>query len=63
MMDYRTPSGARGSFRQFLRVYGREGEPCRRCRTSVERIIVAGRSSFFCPQCQPRPGERGKGRR
>jgi formamidopyrimidine-DNA glycosylase len=63
MMDYRTPSGAKGSFRRFLRVYGREGEPCRRCRTSIERIIVAGRSSFFCPQCQRRPGGRGKVRR
>jgi formamidopyrimidine-DNA glycosylase len=63
MMDYRTPSGATGSFRRFLRVYGREGEPCRRCGTSIERIIVAGRSSFFCSQCQRRPGGRGRVRR
>jgi formamidopyrimidine-DNA glycosylase len=33
-------------------VYGREGEPCRRCRTSIARIVQAGRSTYFCPTCQ-----------
>lgn len=34
-------------------VYDREGLPCRRCRTPVERIVQAGRSTYFCPACQP----------
>jgi len=35
-----------------LDVYDREGKPCRRCRTPVERIVQAGRSTYFCPHCQ-----------
>ena len=35
-----------------LDVYDREGEPCRRCGALVERIVQAGRSTFFCPECQ-----------
>ena len=38
-----------------LAVYDREGEPCRRCRTPIERIVQAGRSTWFCPACQPTP--------
>lgn len=41
-----------GSENEFL-VYGRKGEPCPRCRTPVERILQTGRSSYFCPRCQP----------
>lgn len=37
-----------------LRVYDREGEPCARCGTSIERIVQAGRSTYFCPGCQIR---------
>jgi formamidopyrimidine-DNA glycosylase len=33
-------------------VYGREGRPCRRCRTPVARIVQAGRSTYYCPYCQ-----------
>jgi formamidopyrimidine-DNA glycosylase len=36
-----------------LAVYDREGKPCRRCRTNIERITQAGRSTYFCPSCQP----------
>ena len=36
-----------------LDVYDREGQPCRRCRTPIERIVQAGRSTYFCPRCQP----------
>jgi formamidopyrimidine-DNA glycosylase len=46
--------GKRGRFRSRLRVYGREGEPCRTCGTAVERLVLAGRSSHFCPRCQDR---------
>lgn len=35
-----------------LDVYDREGKPCRRCRTPIERIVQAGRSTYFCPICQ-----------
>ena len=35
-----------------LDVYDREGLPCRRCKTPIERIVQAGRSTYFCPQCQ-----------
>ena len=35
-----------------LDVYDREGKPCRRCRTPIERIAQAGRSTYFCPSCQ-----------
>ena len=37
-----------------LDVYDREGLPCRRCRTAIERAVQAGRSTYFCPTCQPR---------
>ena len=44
-----------------LDVYDREGLPCRRCRTPVERIAQAGRSTYFCPHCQPAPSPMKKG--
>jgi formamidopyrimidine-DNA glycosylase len=37
-----------------FRVYGRAGEPCYRCRATIARFVQGGRSSFFCPSCQPR---------
>ncbi len=45
----------RGRYREdstSLRVYGREGEPCERCATPIERIVQAGRATSFCPHCQ-----------
>ena len=41
-----------------LDVYDREGLPCRRCGTAIERMVQAGRSTFFCPVCQPHGGVR-----
>jgi formamidopyrimidine-DNA glycosylase len=38
-----------------LDVYDREGMPCRRCATPIERVVQAGRSTYFCPSCQPAP--------
>jgi formamidopyrimidine-DNA glycosylase len=35
-----------------IAVYGKAGKPCRRCRTAIERIVQAGRSTYFCPRCQ-----------
>jgi formamidopyrimidine-DNA glycosylase len=44
--------GKPGEFQNELRVYGRKGLPCRRCRTPIDSIKVNGRTSYFCPQCQ-----------
>jgi len=50
--NYRAVNGRSGRFQSRLRVYGREGEPCRRCGTAIERIVQAGRSTYCCPRCQ-----------
>lgn len=47
--------GQPGEYQQRHRAYGREGKPCFRCRTKIRRALVAGRSSYFCPRCQPAP--------
>ena len=49
--DYRG-SGAGGRFQQKLNVYGREGEACRVCATSIESLYFGGRNTFYCPSCQ-----------
>ena len=54
LMDYRDADGREGSFQRLHRVYQREGEPCKTCRTPIRRIHAAGRSTFFCPKCQTR---------
>ena len=53
--DYVDSDGKRGEFQFRHRVYQREGKPCVRCREKIRRVIVAGRSSHFCPRCQPAP--------
>jgi len=53
--DYVDSNGNRGEFQFRHRVYQREGKPCVRCRAKIKRVIVAGRSSHFCPRCQPAP--------
>jgi formamidopyrimidine-DNA glycosylase len=52
LMDYRRADGSEGLFQLRHRVYGREGRSCTRCRSKIERIVVAGRSTFICPRCQ-----------
>lgn len=42
-----------GHFQNYFRVYGRAGEPCRRCGRPIRRIVVGQRSTCFCPRCQP----------
>jgi len=54
--DYVDLDGRRGVFQNRLRVYGRAGEPCRRCRTRLVRIRLAGRGTVLCPRCQPEDG-------
>ncbi len=42
-----------GGFQNHFQVYGRAGEPCKRCGTEIRRITVAQRGTYFCPHCQP----------
>jgi formamidopyrimidine-DNA glycosylase len=42
-----------GHFQEHFAVYGRAGQPCHRCGQPIQRILVAQRSTFFCPSCQP----------
>jgi formamidopyrimidine-DNA glycosylase len=49
------PQGEEGRQQEGLTVYGRGGQPCVRCGTIVERIVVSGRGTHFCPQCQKDP--------
>lgn len=51
-LAYLLPDGRAGEYLTRLRVYGREGEPCRRCGTPIERDTIAQRSSYSCPRCQ-----------
>jgi formamidopyrimidine-DNA glycosylase len=57
-LAYLLPDGRAGEYVDRLDVYGRTGEPCRACGAPIERLIVAQRSSHFCPQCQPTGGAR-----
>jgi formamidopyrimidine-DNA glycosylase len=50
--DYVDANGDEGFFQLKHRVYGREGRPCLSCKTPVKRIVIAGRSSHYCPACQ-----------
>jgi formamidopyrimidine-DNA glycosylase len=50
--NYRTPDGSRGTMQEEFRVYGREGDPCDRCATPIEKIRAAGRGTWYCPSCQ-----------
>jgi formamidopyrimidine-DNA glycosylase len=50
--DYVDADGKEGFFQLEHRVYGREGEPCLVCKTPIVRVVIAGRSSHFCPKCQ-----------
>ncbi|HEU5410161.1 MAG TPA: bifunctional DNA-formamidopyrimidine glycosylase/DNA-(apurinic or apyrimidinic site) lyase [Candidatus Acidoferrales bacterium] len=53
--DYVNADGEPGEFQIRHRVYGREGKKCSRCGARIRRIVVAGRSSYFCPRCQRAP--------
>jgi len=50
--DYVDADGVRGFFQLEHCVYLRTGEPCRKCGTPIRRILVAGRGTHYCPQCQ-----------
>lgn len=50
--DYRDGEGKKGGHQEHLFVYGRNGLPCRRCKTVIKKIVVGGRGTHFCPRCQ-----------
>ncbi len=50
--DYVDADGEEGFFQLQHRVYGREDEACLVCKTPIKRIVIAGRSSHYCPKCQ-----------
>jgi len=61
--DYVDSNGERGEFQLRHRVYMRDGEKCFRCGALIRRVIVAGRSSYFCPRCQVAPRQARKKRK
>ena len=50
--DYVDADGEEGFFQLEHRVYGREGDSCLACKTPIRRMVIAGRSSHYCPKCQ-----------
>jgi formamidopyrimidine-DNA glycosylase len=61
--DFRDARGASGSMQDEFLVHTREGEPCPRCGVQIRRIVVGGRSTYFCPGCQVRLRRRRRVRR
>jgi len=57
--DYRKPDGSEGGNYERLQVYGRGGEPCRKCGMLLVKSVVAQRGTVHCPGCQPAP-KRGR---
>jgi len=56
--DYVDSDGRKGEYQLRHRVYQRDGKKCSRCGSVIRHAIVAGRSSHFCPRCQPAPRAR-----
>ncbi len=50
--DYVQPDGRDGEYQDERHVYDRTGEPCRRCRTRIRRVVIGQRSAHYCPTCQ-----------
>lgn len=61
--DYRDARGERGTMQNEFLVHTREGEPCPECNGPIKRIVVGGRSTYFCPHCQVRLRKRSKPRK
>ncbi len=53
--DFRDIDGARGSFQDAFLVHRREGEPCPVCGRTIRKLRAAGRGTYVCERCQPRP--------
>jgi formamidopyrimidine-DNA glycosylase len=52
LRDYVGVQNEGGYFQHEFKVYGRDGEPCFRCATPIETTVLAGRATYWCPQCQ-----------
>ncbi|MFA6993065.1 MAG: zinc finger domain-containing protein [Patescibacteria group bacterium] len=50
--DFVRTDGTKGGFLPYLKVYGRGGQPCKVCRTKIEKIKLNGRGTHYCPRCQ-----------
>jgi formamidopyrimidine-DNA glycosylase len=59
--DFRDPYGVAGTFQHQFLVHLREGEPCTRCGGPVRKLRAAGRGTYVCEKCQPRPRVRTRG--
>lgn len=55
LRDFVNAEGKGGENADYLWVYGRNGAPCLRCKTQIERVVLHGRATFYCPKCQARP--------
>ena len=53
LSTYAKPDGSSGSMQDEFKVYGRDGEPCRRCHATITKTRVGGRGTWYCPRCQP----------
>lgn len=52
LRDWGHPDGKRGGYQEKRKIYGKAGEPCPRCKTKLERIVVGSRGTTVCPKCQ-----------
>jgi formamidopyrimidine-DNA glycosylase len=59
--DFRDVDGVSGSFQDQFLVHRRSGEPCPRCGREIVKMVVAGRGTYVCESCQPRPRARRSG--
>ena len=50
--DFVGPDGSDGKYQDERHVYARHGEPCKSCSSTVQRVVVGGRSAHYCPRCQ-----------
>ena len=61
LRDYRTVNGEVGAYRSELEAYGQAEEPCSRCGSPIERTVVGGRGTHYCPKCQKIKGPKTVG--
>jgi formamidopyrimidine-DNA glycosylase len=52
MSDYVDSKGLGGSYQNHFRTYKRENLPCLRCKTKIEKFVLGGRGTYYCPKCQ-----------
>ncbi len=58
--DFRHPDGDQGSYQERFQIHLREGEPCLVCERPVRKLRAAGRGTYVCERCQPRPRRRAQ---